>query len=75
MRVLCLLFLLLLLGAISVLALQNRERIDLQYLGWNVSCPPALLVAVVYLVGMVSGWTVIGLVRRSLRRVSAHSSA
>jgi lipopolysaccharide assembly protein A len=75
MRVFCLLFLLLLLGAIGVFALQNRERIDLHYLGWDVSCPPALLIAIVYLVGMLSGWTVVSLVQRSLRRVSAHSPA
>jgi uncharacterized integral membrane protein len=75
MRMVYLLLLLFLLGAIGVFALQNREPVNLTYLGWNVSCPSALLIVIVYLVGMVSGWTVTGLLWRSLRRVSAHSPA
>ena len=70
MRVIYLLTLLVLLGAIGVFALQNRETIVLQYLDRNVSCPLALLIVIVYLLDMVSGWTVIAFVRHSLRRVS-----
>ena len=70
MRIIYLLILLALLGAIGVFALQNRETIVLQYLDRNVSCPLALLIVIVYLLGMVSGWTVIAFVRHSLRRVS-----
>jgi uncharacterized integral membrane protein len=70
MRVVAVLFLLILLGAIGVFALQNRETITLQYLDRSLSCPLALLIAIVYLLGMVSGWTMVGLFRRSLRRVS-----
>lgn len=70
MRVVSFLFLLILLGAIGVFALQNRETITLQYLNRSVSCPLALLIAIVYLLGMVSGWTIVSLFRRSLRRVS-----
>ena len=75
MRVFYMLFLLLLAGAIGIFALQNRERIELHYLGWDTSCSPALLIAIVYLVGMVSGWTVVSLVQRSMRRVSTPSQA
>ena len=70
MRVIHFLILLLLLGAIGIFALQNREVIALQYLDRSVSCQLSLLIAIVYLLGMVSGWTVVSLVRRSLRRVS-----
>ena len=70
MRVIYLLTLLVLLGAIGVFALQNRETIVLQYLDRNVSCPLALLIVIVYLLGMVTGWTVVGFMRHSLRRVS-----
>ncbi len=62
--------LLFLLGAVGLFALQNREPITLQYLSGSVSCPSALLVGIVYLLGMLSGWTVIGLMQRSLRRVT-----
>ena len=70
MRVIYMLILLLLLGAIGIFALQNRETITLQYLDRSVSCPLALLIGIVYVLGMVSGWTVVGFVQRSLRRVS-----
>jgi len=70
MRVIYMLILLVLLGAIGIFALQNRETITLQYLDRSVACPLALLIAIVYLLGMVSGWTVVGFLRRSLRRVS-----
>ena len=70
MRIVYFLVLLIVLGAIGVFALQNRETITLQYLDRSVSCPLALLIGIVYGLGMVSGWTVVGVVRRSLRRVS-----
>jgi uncharacterized membrane protein YciS (DUF1049 family) len=68
MRMFYFLMLLLFGGAIAVFALQNRELITLQYLDRSVSCSPTLLIAIVYLLGMVSGWTVVGFVQRSLRR-------
>lgn len=74
MRLICFLILLFLLAAIGVFALQNREVITLQYLGQSVSCPPALLIGIVYLLGMISGWTVLGFFYHSLRR-AAHRPA
>jgi len=74
MRIIYFLILLLFLAAIGVFALQNQETITLQFLGRSVSCPLSLLIAVVYLLGMVSGWTVIGSIQRSFRRVTARSS-
>jgi putative membrane protein len=70
MRVVYLLILLLALTAVFVSAMQNNETITLHYLDRSITCGLPLLVAVVYLLGMVSGWTVIGLLRRSLRRVT-----
>jgi len=70
MRVFYLLILLTLFGAIGIFALQNRETITVQYLDRSISSPLALLIGIVYLLGMLSGWTVVGFVRRSLRRVS-----
>ena len=70
MRWVYLLILVLVVGAIGVFALQNPETITLQYFDWRVACPPALLVAIVYLLGMVSGGAVVSLVLRSLRRVT-----
>ena len=75
MRLIYFLILLFFLAAIGVFALQNQEAITLQYLGRSVSCPPALLIAIVYVLGMISCWTVVGLIQRSFRRVTEHQAA
>jgi putative membrane protein len=70
MRFVYLLILLLAFVAIVVFAVQNNETVTLQYFNGSITCALPLLFAILYLLGMVSGWTVIGLLRRSLRRVS-----
>jgi len=70
MRLVYLLLLLLAVAAVAVFAVQDNEPVTLEYFDRSVTCALPLLIAVVYLLGMVSGWTVIGLVRRSLRRVT-----
>jgi len=74
MRVIYLLILLLILAAIGIFAVQNQEVVTIHYLQESVSCPLALLIAIVYLLGMMSGWTVVALVQRSLRRVTDRPS-
>ena len=74
MRVVYFLILLILLGAIGVFALQNRETITLQYLDRSIACPLALLIGIVYGLGMVSGWTVVGLMQRTLGPVEARQA-
>jgi lipopolysaccharide assembly protein A len=59
-----------LLGAITIFGLQNQHEITLRYLDQSVTCELSLLIAIVYFLGMLTGWTFIGVVRRSLRRVS-----
>jgi len=70
MRVLCFLILLLVLAAFAIFAVQNQESITLQYFDRSATCSLALLVGVVYLVGMVSGWTVFTFLTRSFRRMT-----
>jgi lipopolysaccharide assembly protein A len=70
MRVFYTLILLVFLGATAIFALQNREMVTIQYLDRNVSCELSLLIGVVYLLGMLTGWTIVGLLRRSIHRVS-----
>ena len=72
MRIVYLLILLLALAAMGVFVVQNNETVTLLCLDRSLTCALPLLVAIVYLVGMVSGWTVIGLLRRSLQRVTEH---
>ena len=77
MRLIYFFLLLLLGGTVAHFVLQNDEPITLHYLGQSLEWSPAVLLGVVYLLGMVSGWTVVRLVQHSLRRVSerSHSDA
>jgi lipopolysaccharide assembly protein A len=70
MRFICLLILILVLVAVIVFAVQNSDTVTLRFLGSSISTSMTVMVAAVYLLGMVSGWTVIGLLKRSLRRVT-----
>jgi hypothetical protein len=40
-----------------------------------VSCPMALFIAIVYVLGMVSGWSVFGFLKRSIQRVAERRPA
>jgi len=70
MRVLCLLFLVVFAGAAAVLAYENQQDVALQVFGRSYVTSVPLLIAGTYLAGMLSGWTVVGLLRRSLNRVT-----
>jgi putative membrane protein len=60
------------LAAIGVFALQNRDVITVKFFTWSISQPVALVTVVVYLLGMLSGWTVVAFMRRSVRQISEH---
>ena len=64
------LVLLVFVGAIAVFAYQNAAAVNVQFLNWGLSTPVAAVAGAAYLLGMVSGWTVIGVFRRSLYRVT-----
>jgi putative membrane protein len=70
MRFVCFLILLIVVAAVAVFCVQNNEPVTLQYLDRSVTSSLPLLIAVVYLLGMVSGWTVVGFLKHSLRRVT-----
>jgi len=63
------------LGAVGVFAIQNTNVITVQFGTWTLSGPVALLTIAAYFVGMLSGWTVVAFVRRSLRRVGERPRA
>ncbi len=70
MRLIYVFILLLLAAAVGIFVVQNNEVITLQYFGHSVESSPWFLLGVVYLLGMVTGGTVVGFVRRSVERVS-----
>ncbi len=52
-------------AATIIFALQNFEIVTVSFLGTNVRVPLALLIAVVYLLGAVTGGSLFALLRRS----------
>jgi len=70
MRVLCFLLLVIVLAAVGIFAYQNNEAVTLRYLDQSVTSTLPVLIGIVYVLGMVSGWTVVGFLTRSLRRVT-----
>lgn len=71
MRFLYFLILVIFLGAIGLFAFQNRDLLTVTFWRWSISSSTSLLIILVYLIGMVSGWTVVGFLRRSLYEVRA----
>jgi len=62
-------------AAIVIFAVQNLEIVTMSFLGFSARVPLALLVAIIYVLGMVTGGSLWALLRRSLRgsRLSAAS--
>jgi lipopolysaccharide assembly protein A len=73
MRFVYFLFLLLILAAIAVFVVQNNENVNLTYLQWSVTLPMAVVVGAAYVLGMLSGWTVVGFMKRSFEQVTART--
>ena len=76
MRVIYFLLLLIFLAAIGIFAWQNQQKAEVRFgvantqYDWKVEQPISLLSAEIYLLGMLSGWTVVGTLRRTLQRVT-----
>ncbi len=56
--------------AVAVFAAQNTGVVTVNFLTWNVSQPVALVTVAVYVLGMLSGWTVLAFMRGSFRQVT-----
>jgi lipopolysaccharide assembly protein A len=55
-------------AAILLFALQNLQVVTLSFLGFGASVPLALLVGLVYLLGMATGGSLFALLRQSLAK-------
>jgi uncharacterized integral membrane protein len=62
------------LGALGLFAVQNTEAITVTFWTWITTQPVALLAIAVYFLGMLSGWTVVSFIRRSLHKVTERPS-
>lgn len=70
MRAFYAIVLLLFVGAVAVFAFQNKGAIAIKYLDRSADVPLSGLIGAVYALGMVSGWTVVGMLKKSLQRVT-----
>ncbi|MDW7746389.1 lipopolysaccharide assembly protein LapA domain-containing protein [Halomonas sp.] len=57
---------------VLILFVQNIAMVEVRFLVWSLSLPLALLLVVIYLLGMVSGRSLMGVIRR-LRAERGHS--
>jgi uncharacterized integral membrane protein len=71
MRFLYFLFLVIFVAIVAIFAYQNNDNVGIRFFDQGVSLPLSLLVGVVYVLGMLSGWSVVGMLRRSLRRITS----
>jgi uncharacterized membrane protein YciS (DUF1049 family) len=69
MRIICLLILVVIVGAGVAFALQNQQDVTLTFFNYTQTVNVPLLIGAAYVLGMVSGWSVVGLLRRSFVRV------
>jgi uncharacterized integral membrane protein len=54
-------------AATLLFAIQNFQMVTMSFLGLNARAPLALLVAAFYVLGMVTGGSLLALLRRSLQ--------
>jgi uncharacterized integral membrane protein len=72
MRVMCFLFLAVFVGIVVLFAWQNQDTVTLTLFDWRLQASMAAVLGATYaLGGMFSGWSVVGLLRRSFRRLTA----
>jgi len=70
MRFLCFLFLIAFVGAVVLFAQQNQQVVNLTFWDQTVQSNLPVVIGAAYVLGMLSGWTVVGMLRRSITRAS-----
>ena len=68
MRIFYLVLLVLLVGVTVLFALQNLKTITVSFINWSVTLPIAVVVIGVYVLGMVSGGSVLAFLRWTMQR-------
>ena len=58
-------------AATLIFLVQNREIVSMDFLGFSVRAPLAVIAASFYLLGAITGGSAYALLRRSVRAVSA----
>jgi lipopolysaccharide assembly protein A len=61
-------------AAMIVFAIQNREAVTMAFLGFSIRAPLALLATGVYILGAITGGSLLALLRRSVQRARPASA-
>jgi len=69
MRLVYLILIILFAAAAVVFVIQNRDTVTISFLGLSASAPVAILSAIMYLLGAMTGGSLLGLLRHSARRL------
>jgi lysylphosphatidylglycerol synthetase-like protein (DUF2156 family) len=69
MRILCFLFLVAFAGAVALFAYQNQQEVSLTLWDQTITASVPLVVAAIFVLGMLCRWTIIGMLRRSVDQV------
>ena len=72
MKLFYFLLLVVFIAAVTILAVQNKDPVMIKFLDRSESYPLSAVVGASYVLGMFTGWTIVGLLRRSFRRVTEH---
>ena len=70
MRLVAFVVLLVVIGAVVVFAVQNQQDVTLTIFKTHLTASVAAVIGATYVLGMCSGWTIIGLLRRSFERAT-----
>lgn len=62
-------------AAIMVFAIQNRELVTMSFLGFSVRAPLAVMAVIVYVLGAITGGSLLALLRRSVQATRSMRSA
>jgi putative membrane protein len=49
---------------VAVFSFQNRDSVDVSFLIWSTSLPKVFLILGTYVLGMISGWGLVELIKR-----------
>jgi len=70
MRFFCFLLLVLFVVVVTVLVMQNREDVTLRFYDRSETFSLPAVIGAIYALGMLTGWTVVGLLKRTVQRVA-----
>ena len=59
--------------AVLSFAVENMQLVTMSFLGSSAQVPLALLVASIYLLGMITGSSLVALLRRSIKGAQLHT--